>query len=171
MNAKYADSAYIEKAKSLTAEETERVLSRMGDKLRKKKFKDKIDCLAAVAIQLEIEDDMLSEWRENFTKIKAKHDKKEVFNAPELVPVKPKEEPKAEDKPKPTAMPKRAEVKPSAGAKKATVSSSEKPEAKAKLKKVPVKPGDAVKKEKNAPRPKLSPMGASKPKKMTAVKA
>ena len=76
MKIKPANPTYLEQAKQLSAEETERILSRMGGKLRRKKDKEKVDCLEAIAIQLEIEDEMLREWRERFAEIKARHEKK-----------------------------------------------------------------------------------------------
>jgi hypothetical protein len=77
MKIKTASEHYLERAKRLSEEETERVLSRMGGKLRKRSEKEKVALLEAVAIQLELEDEMLKEWRERFAEIKARHDKLE----------------------------------------------------------------------------------------------
>jgi hypothetical protein len=76
MKIKSPSEGYLEKAKQLTEEETERLFSRMGSKLRKKQEKEKVNVLEALAIQLELEDEMLREWRERFAEIKQKHDKK-----------------------------------------------------------------------------------------------
>lgn len=71
-----ASEEYIQKAKSLSDEDVERLFSRMGEKLRRRNDKKKVNHLEALAIQLEIEDEMLKEWREKFAEIKAKQDKK-----------------------------------------------------------------------------------------------
>lgn len=167
MNAKYADNAYIEKAKLLSDDEMERVLSRMGDKLRKKKFKDKIDCLVAVAIQLELEDEMLVEWRENFAKIKAKHHKKEANNGPQTAPVKTKVESGADASSKLTAQTKKSSAKPSVVAKKDKPSSLGKPEAKAEKKELAVEKAKVT--AKPTTKAKISPTKVTKAQKKTSV--
>jgi Holliday junction resolvasome RuvABC DNA-binding subunit len=67
-----ADENYLEKAKLLNKEDAERLLSRMEGKLPRRLQKDKLTTLEALAIQLEIEDDMLREWREHMAEIRAK---------------------------------------------------------------------------------------------------
>ncbi|HEY7985386.1 MAG TPA: hypothetical protein VIE17_00545 [Methylophilaceae bacterium] len=74
MKIKTPNEAYIEKAKKLSAKESERLLSRMGGKLRRRQDKDKVTNLEAIAIQLELEDEQLKEWRERMDAIK-KNDK------------------------------------------------------------------------------------------------
>ena len=69
MKIKTPDEAYIEKAKKLTEAQSERLLSRMGGKLRRRQDKDKVTNLEALAIQLEIEDEQLKEWRERMDAI------------------------------------------------------------------------------------------------------
>ena len=63
---------YIAKAKELTSEEQERLLSRMAGKLPKRLKNDKLSLEEAFAIQLELEDEQLQEWRENMATIKEK---------------------------------------------------------------------------------------------------
>jgi len=70
---KTAKDEYLEKAANLTSEETERLLSRMGGKLPRRLDKEKLTQLEAVAIQLEIEDEQLNEWREKMHAIKSKN--------------------------------------------------------------------------------------------------
>ncbi|HEY8086083.1 MAG TPA: hypothetical protein VIE69_10845 [Methylophilaceae bacterium] len=70
MKIKTPNEAYIEKAKKLSAKESERLLSRMGGKLRRRQDKDKVTNLEAIAIQLELEDEQLKEWRERMDAIK-----------------------------------------------------------------------------------------------------
>lgn len=106
MKIKVASEVYMEKAKLLSDEETERVLSRMGGKLRRRKDKEKVNCLEALAIQLEIEDEMLKEWRERFAEVKANHDKKEAKSKLAAVPEPPQEQSKVEPKAKPQRKPK-----------------------------------------------------------------
>lgn len=61
---------YLEKAKFLTKEETERLLSRMRAKLMRRFEDKKLSELEVVAIQLEIEDEELNEWREKMAEIR-----------------------------------------------------------------------------------------------------
>ena len=63
---------YLEKAKLLSKEETERVLSRMRSKLMRRLEDKKMNMLEVVAIQLEIEDEELNEWREKMVEIRKK---------------------------------------------------------------------------------------------------
>ena len=63
---------YLEKAKLLSEEETERVLSRMRSKLMRRLEDKKMGMLEVVAIQLEIEDEELNEWREKMAEIRKK---------------------------------------------------------------------------------------------------
>lgn len=72
MKIKNPDEEYIEKAKQLSDEDAERLLSRMEGKLPRRLQKDKLTQLEALAIQLEVEDDMLKEWREHMAEIRAK---------------------------------------------------------------------------------------------------
>lgn len=62
---------YLEKALLLSVEEQERVLSRMSGKLPRRLVKDKLSVDEALAIQLEIEDEQLNEWREKMHAMKA----------------------------------------------------------------------------------------------------
>lgn len=72
MKIKTANDKYLEQAKLLTDEESERLLSRMGGKLRRRQDKEKVSCLEALAIQLELEDEMLMEWRQRVAEIREK---------------------------------------------------------------------------------------------------
>ena len=63
---------YLAKAKKLSQEDRERVLSRMGGKLPKRLQKEKLTAEEAIAIQLELEDEQLQEWRANMSVIKEK---------------------------------------------------------------------------------------------------
>lgn len=63
---------YLEIAKSLSKEETERLLSRMRSKLMRRLEDKKMTALEILAIQLEIEDENLSEWREKMAEIRKK---------------------------------------------------------------------------------------------------
>jgi Trp operon repressor len=55
---------YMEKVGLLTEEETERLLSRMHGKLPRRLEKGKLSQQEALAIQMELEDEQLQEWRE-----------------------------------------------------------------------------------------------------------
>jgi len=63
---------YLEKAKQLSKEETERLLSRMRNKLLRRLADKKMSSLEVVAIQLEIEDEDLNEWRNKWAELKKK---------------------------------------------------------------------------------------------------
>lgn len=68
---------YLDKVKQLSADEAERVLSRMGGKLPKRFIKDKLTQEEALALQLEIEDEQLQEWREKVAKLREEDEKKD----------------------------------------------------------------------------------------------
>ena len=63
---------YVEQAKLLSKEETERLMSRMRAKLLRRLEDKRISDLEVVAIQLEIEDKELNEWREKLAVIRKK---------------------------------------------------------------------------------------------------
>lgn len=63
---------YLEIAKNLSKEETERLLSRTRSKLIRWLESEKMTALEVVAIQLEIEDEDLSEWRRKMAEIRKK---------------------------------------------------------------------------------------------------
>lgn len=64
--------AYIEQAKLLSKEETERLMARMRNKLTRRLEDKKMNVLEVVAIQLEIEDEELNEWRARMAEIRKK---------------------------------------------------------------------------------------------------
>ncbi len=69
---KSIDVDYVAKAKKLSEEDRDRVLSRMGGKLPKRLQKEKLTVEEAIAIQLELEDEQLQEWRANMAAIQEK---------------------------------------------------------------------------------------------------
>jgi hypothetical protein len=76
MKIKPASEEYLEKAQKLTEEESERLLSRMRGKPARKLEDNKLSTLEALAIQLELDDELLSEWRKNMYAIREKEEKK-----------------------------------------------------------------------------------------------
>jgi hypothetical protein len=72
---------YLAKVKLLTKEETERLLSRMGGKLDRRLHKDKLSKEEALAIQLELEDEQLQEWRKMMHSLKNKEEAKKEEKA------------------------------------------------------------------------------------------
>jgi len=64
-------SDYLALAKSLNSEASDRLLSRMTGKLPRRLDKDKLSQDDALALQLELEDEQLSEWREKMNKLNA----------------------------------------------------------------------------------------------------
>ncbi len=69
---KTPSDAYLGIAGRLSKEEAEHVLSRMRSKLMRRLEDRKMSTLEAIAIQLEIEDEELSEWRERMAEIRKK---------------------------------------------------------------------------------------------------
>lgn len=108
---------YMAKVQHLSMEEQERLLSRMVGKLPRRLEKDKLSREAAMAIQMELEDEQLQEWRAKMhalnddaakagkSKAKADDAAKEAA-APDKV--KAADKPKTAAKPKATAKPKTA---------------------------------------------------------------
>jgi len=68
---KVPSSDYLTLAKSLNSEASDRLLSRMTGKLPRRLDKDKLSQDDAIALQLELEDEQLSEWREKMNKFNA----------------------------------------------------------------------------------------------------
>ena len=67
---------YLEKAKLLSKEDAEHLLARMRGKLNRRIEDRKVDPLVAVALQLELEDEKLAEWRTRWAEITAHEEKK-----------------------------------------------------------------------------------------------
>jgi hypothetical protein len=67
---KVPSDEYLEKAKLLGKEETERLLSRTRSKLMRRLENEKMTALEVVAIQLELEDEDLNEWRERMAELR-----------------------------------------------------------------------------------------------------
>lgn len=63
---------YLAKVAKLSKTETERLLSRMTGKLPHRLEKEKITTEEALAIQLELEDEQLLEWRRVMRELRAK---------------------------------------------------------------------------------------------------
>jgi hypothetical protein len=69
---KTASEQYIEKAKLLGKEDRERLLSRARTKLMRRLEDNKMSADEVIAIQLEIEDEDLDEWRKKWAELKQK---------------------------------------------------------------------------------------------------
>jgi len=67
---------YLTKVKLLNGEETERLLSRMVGKLPRRLGKGKLSQADALAIQMELEDEQLQEWRNTMQMLKKKEEAK-----------------------------------------------------------------------------------------------
>lgn len=74
MKIKTASEEYLAQAAELSDEEIERLQCRMGGKLARRAEDKKLTLTEALAIQLEMEDEELSEWREKRAQIMAKLD-------------------------------------------------------------------------------------------------
>jgi len=75
MAIKNPSDEFIKLAESMDETASERILSRMTGKLPKRLRKEKLTKIEAIAIQLELEDELLQEWRKNFAEIKTKSEK------------------------------------------------------------------------------------------------
>jgi hypothetical protein len=75
---KKADDQYLEKVKKLSKEQAERLHSRMRSKLTRRAEDEKITELEALAIQLELEDEQLAEWRKERSKLNEKLEKQKA---------------------------------------------------------------------------------------------
>ncbi len=98
METKLCNPDYLEKAQLLTEEEAERLLSRMAGKLPRRLEKDKLSREEALAIQLEIEDDQLQEWRNKMHFLKEKENSEKKVNAEGKTHTKKKSKPNKEPK-------------------------------------------------------------------------
>lgn len=72
------ETNYEAKAKKLSKTQREQTLSRMSGKLPKRLKKDKLTEDEALAIQLELEDEQLQEWREKVAAVREKTLKAEL---------------------------------------------------------------------------------------------
>jgi hypothetical protein len=64
---------YLEKAKSLSKKDAELLLSRMGGKLTRRLEDKRLSAMEVLALQLELEDEQLMEWRKKVAEIRGKH--------------------------------------------------------------------------------------------------
>ncbi len=101
---KVSKPEYLAKVAKLSKLEKERLMSRMSGKLPRRLEKDKLNNEEALAIQLELEDEQLQEWRKMMTMIREKEvaklqaqQAKEVKKAPEAKKVQSKQKIKIED--------------------------------------------------------------------------
>lgn len=69
MKLKLNSPHYLERAAALSREEAERLFSRMRGKLARRLEHEKIDSLDAVALQLQLEDEELNEWRQRWQEL------------------------------------------------------------------------------------------------------
>jgi hypothetical protein len=70
MKIKHPNEEYLNKAQNLNEDEIDKLQLRMRRKLSRRAEDKKLTLLEAVAIQLEIEDIELQEWRERKNKMK-----------------------------------------------------------------------------------------------------
>ena len=100
---KISKPEYLAKVALLTEEETERLLSRMVGKLPRRLEKGKLSQADALAIQMELENEQLQEWRKMMQVLKVKEETKKKEEAKKKEEIKKKEEVKAPSKAKVTA--------------------------------------------------------------------
>jgi hypothetical protein len=104
---------YLAKVQTLTKLESERLLSRMAGKLPRRLEKDKLSREEALAIQMELEDEQLQEWRKMMRMLNKREDGKPPVKAAKKTeaPAKAKSVVKTTSKPK-VAKASSATVKP-----------------------------------------------------------
>jgi len=82
MMTKLSNPDYLARARKLSEEEAERLLSRMSGKLPHRLQKNKLNREEALAIQLELEDEQLEEWRSMMQTLRKKEaDKQKAAKA------------------------------------------------------------------------------------------
>ena len=89
---------YVAKVKKLSPDEIERLLSRMGGKLPRRLEKRKVSQDEALAMQLQLEDEQLHEWRKMMHILKEKEEAKKEAK------------PKKDEKPKKVAQTKKEKI-------------------------------------------------------------
>jgi hypothetical protein len=102
MMAKVSIPDYVNKVKSLDKEETERLLSRMSGKLPRRLDKNKLSKEEALAIQMELEDEQLEEWRAMMRTLKQRDEAKQAAKTKDAAKTKVVEKDKAVKKAKST---------------------------------------------------------------------
>ena len=115
-----ADPKFLAMVSNLSESQKERLLSRMRGKLPRRLLKEKIDIDVALAMQLEIEDEQLQDWRKQMHLINAKSSKiteEKKTAKPPKIEEKPKASTKAKEKSKAVTV---AKTKPLAKAKVST---------------------------------------------------
>ncbi|MCX7167446.1 MAG: hypothetical protein NTV11_14390 [Rhodocyclales bacterium] len=70
MKLKEPSPEWVEKAMLLSKDDAERILARMRKKLTRKLERDELDPLQAVALQMQIEDEQLTEWRARIVELR-----------------------------------------------------------------------------------------------------
>ncbi|CAG0993901.1 hypothetical protein MTYP_02434 [Methylophilaceae bacterium] len=111
---------YMQKAAALSHDEQQRILSRMTGKLPKRLIKEKLSIDEAIAIQLEIEEEQLEEWRKNWDKIRKQDSAKEPKASAKPVAKTAASKPVAATKTAKSATTTPAPVKPAAAKPKKT---------------------------------------------------
>jgi len=101
---KLSNPVYAEKVKKLSKIEAERLLSRMSGKLPHRLEKDKLTKEEAMALQMELEDEQLQEWRKRMAELNQKIEKQKLKEAE-----KTKHDAKAAGKSKPSSKAKAVE--------------------------------------------------------------
>ena len=76
MKIKSASPEYLERAATLSREDAERLFSRMRGKLARRLENEKIESLDAVALQLQLEDEELNEWRQRWEELSQREAKR-----------------------------------------------------------------------------------------------
>jgi hypothetical protein len=64
---------YLKQAQLLTNDDAERLMARMRGRFARRLEDKKLTALEALALQLELEDEWLLEWRTRMAEIRAKH--------------------------------------------------------------------------------------------------
>ncbi len=76
MKIRTPDAVYLKAAEQLTSDQQDRLLCRMSGKLTRRLGDKKLSTIEVLAVQLEIEDAELADWREKMSEIKQKEKSK-----------------------------------------------------------------------------------------------
>lgn len=82
MKSRAASAEYLERAKQLRPEESERLMARMRGRFRRRTEDRTLCTLEAIALQLEYEDEELAEWRERMSELRAAQKPHEAAASP-----------------------------------------------------------------------------------------
>ena len=89
MKSKLPTDEYLEQARQLSPEDTERLIARMRSQFTRQLRHRTLSAQQAIALQLKYEDEGLAQWRERMTDLRRQLDA-EAYGSPRTAKVEPK---------------------------------------------------------------------------------